>query len=75
MNEVTYMNGHKLTISRRDILKILKGVINESNDANTMDNVLAVENWMEEGGFNYSECTQRQFNRECKEAISEINLK
>lgn len=75
MNEVTYMNGHKLTLTRRGILKILKGVINESNDANTMDNVLAIEYSMDCSGIDYSECTQRQFNKECKEAISSINLK
>jgi len=75
MNEITYMNGHKLTLTRRDILKVLKGVINESNDIKMMDNVLAVEYEMDCSGIDYSECTKRQFNKECKEAINEIKLK
>ena len=69
------MNGHKLTLTRRDILKVLKGVINESNDIKMMDNVLAVEYEMDCSGIDYSECTKRQFNKECKEAINEIKLK
>jgi hypothetical protein len=36
--------------------------------------ILLVEQEMDDSGIDYSECTQREFDNECCEAIDELNL-
>ena len=58
MDQVTYMAGIKVTLTRRGILEVLN----------------VVEQEMDDSGIDYSECTQREFDNECCEAIDELNL-
>ena len=74
MDQVTYIAGVKMTLTRRGILDVLNVVKPESsiNTENWIDTILLVEQEMDCSGIDYSECTQREFDAECCEAIEEV---
>ena len=74
MDQVTYMAGIKMTLTRRGILEVLNVVKPESDEDKMIKTILLVEQEMDDSGIDYSECTQREFDNECCEAIDELNL-
>jgi hypothetical protein len=74
MDQVTYMAGIKMTLTRRGILEVLNVVKPETDEDKMIKTILLVEQEMDDSGIDYSECTQREFDNECCEAIDELNL-
>ena len=74
MDQVTYMAGIKMTLTRRGILEVLNVVKPETDEDKMIKTILLVEQEMDDSGIDYSECTQRGFDKVCCEAIDELNL-